>query len=99
LQAGEQLAVLPDGTEKIAKVDVNRVTAWERGQLIFDNEPLSAVVARVNRYSTTPIDIADAKTGALRMSGVFNTGDTAAFIEAVTHYLPVRASQSLRRKR
>ena len=94
LQAGEQLAALPDSTEKIANVNINRVMAWESGQLIFDNEPLSSVVERVSRYATIPIVVADAKTGALHMSGVFNTGDVAAFIEAVTHYLPVRASQS-----
>jgi transmembrane sensor len=93
LDPGEQLAVLPDGAQKLANVNVNRVTAWQSGQLVFDNEPLSQVVERISRYSTVPVTVQDAKTGRLRMSGVFNTGDVAAFVEAVTHYLPVSASQ------
>ena len=94
LDPGEQLAVKADGSQKVASVNVNRITAWQSGQLVFDNEPLSSVVERVSRYSTVPVTVADGKTGALRMSGVFNTGDVAAFVEAVTHYLPVTASQA-----
>ena len=93
LNAGEQLSVAADG-EKVASVDTNRILAWQNGRLVFDNEKLSSVVERVSRYAATPIVVADEKTGALRMSGVFNTGDVAAFVEAVTHYLPVRASQA-----
>jgi transmembrane sensor len=93
LDPGEQLAVLPNGAQKLGPVNVNRITSWQNGQLVFDNEPLSQVVERISRYSTVPVTVADANTGALRMSGVFNTGDVAAFVEAVTHYLPVTASQ------
>lgn len=93
LDPGEQLAVSGSGAQKLANVNVNGITAWQSGQLVFDNEPLSQVVERISRYSTVPVTVADANTGALRMSGVFNTGDVAAFVEAVTHYLPVSASQ------
>lgn len=93
LDPGEQLAVSGGGAQKIANVNITRITAWQNGQLVFDNEPLSSVVERISRYSTVPVIVADANTGALRMSGVFNTGDIAAFVEAVTHYLPVTASQ------
>jgi len=93
LDPGEQLAVSASGAQKLADVNVGRVTAWQSGQLVFDNEPLSQVVERISRYSTVPVTVADANTGSLRMSGVFNTGDVAAFVEAVTHYLPVTASQ------
>lgn len=93
LDPGEQLSVSARGAQKLANVNVNRITAWQNGQLVFDNEPLSQIVERISRYSTVPVTVADAKTGALRMSGVFNTGDVAAFVEAVTHYLPVTASQ------
>ena len=94
LDPGEQLEASASGAQRVADVNVNRVLSWQSGQLIFDNEPLSSVVERISRYSTTPVIVADAKTGSLRMSGVFNTGDVAAFVEAVTHYLPVTASQA-----
>jgi transmembrane sensor len=58
---------------------------------MFDDEPLSSVVERVNRYGGTQIVVADSKVGAMKISGVFNAGDVLGFVEIVTHYLPVRA--------
>ncbi|MEJ1969098.1 MAG: FecR domain-containing protein [Rhizomicrobium sp.] len=91
LKAGQQLAALPEKPPEIARANIQRVTAWTTGQLMFDNEPLSAVVARINRYTGTPIVIDDPKVAALRISGVFNTGDINGFVDVVTHYLPVQA--------
>ncbi|MEI9988583.1 MAG: FecR domain-containing protein [Rhizomicrobium sp.] len=91
LAAGQQLAVTPDKPPAIAHANIQRVTAWTSGQLMFDNEPLADVVARVNRYSATPIMITDPKVAALRISGVFNTGDVSGFVDIVTRYLPVEA--------
>jgi len=91
LKAGQQLAALPQRQPEIALANIQRVTAWTSGQLMFDDEPMSAVVARVNRYSHTQIMIDDPEVAALRISGVFNTGDVSGFVDVVTHYLPVRA--------
>lgn len=92
LHAGQQLAALPEKQPEIAPANIQRVTAWQEGQLMFDNEPLSSVVGRVNRYTATPLVIRDPKVAAMRISGVFNTGDIAGFVDVVTHYLPVRAA-------
>ena len=92
LKPGEQLSVSPAHRARIAHVDVSRVTAWQNGELIFDNEPLSSVVRRINRYSAQPIVVADAKAGAMRVSGVFRAGDTQGFLHMVTNYLPVTAA-------
>ena len=51
----------------------------------------SSVVDRVNRYGGTQIVIASPEVGAMKISGVFNAGDTLGFVEIVTHYLPVKA--------
>lgn len=92
MRAGEQLSALPSHRPIVAHVDVARVTAWQSGELMFDNEPLSAVVQRVNRYSAKAVVVADAKTGALRVSGVFRAGDTQGFLRMVTSYLPLSAT-------
>jgi transmembrane sensor len=94
LAAGQQLSVQPQKSPDIASVNVQHVTAWVNGQLMFENEPLSEVVARVNRYTSTAIEIRDPRVGAMRVSGVFNTGDVAGVLDIVTHYLPVRAVNS-----
>ena len=58
---------------------------------MFDDEPLSSVVERVNRYGGTQVVIVDPRVGAMKISGVFNAGDVLGFVEIVTHYLPVTA--------
>jgi len=93
LSAGEQLIAAPNVPPRLLHVDVNDITSWERGRLIFDNEPLSSVVARVSRYSTVPIGVADSRAASIAISGVFNTGDVEGFVETITRYLPVTASR------
>jgi transmembrane sensor len=91
LTPGQQLAVAPTGAASVAPANVRRATAWQNGQLVFDNEPLSSVIVRVNRYATRPLSLSDEKAAALRISGVFNTGDVEGFVTTITHYLPIEA--------
>ncbi len=89
LHAGQQLAAAPDLAPVVSAADMRAALAWTSGQLIFDNQPLPDVVARVNRYARRPVVIADPRLEQLRISGSFNTGDVAGFLDIVTHYLPV----------
>lgn len=91
LRAGQQLVSMPSLAPKIVAANTAKITAWTIGQIMFDDEPLSSVVDRVNRYSNTRIVIADPGVAQMRISGVFNAGDAPGFVEIVTHYLPVKA--------
>ena len=94
LRAGEQLTAAAPGRGAPAQVEtvaLDKAVAWERGQLIFEDEPLSAVAERISRYTARPVVVKDAAAGALRISGVFTAGDLATFVDTVTAYLPVRA--------
>src|SRR5690606_3672714 len=91
LAAGQQL--VDSGTEGIEVRDapVRRITSWREGRLIFEDEPLAAAVAEMNRYSRTRIRLADPALGRLRVSGVFRTGQSEAFAEALVAYFPIAA--------
>ncbi len=91
LKAGEQLALAPAVAPVIAPVNIQQVTAWTAGQIMFENEALASVAERVNRYGTTRIVIDDPAVANLRISGVFNAGDVAGVVDIVTQYLPVQA--------
>lgn len=78
-------------TPSIQRVNIERATAWESGQLVFDDETLAAAVERVNRYSRSKISVSDPAAAAMRFSGVFNEGDTRAFLDTVTRYLSLNA--------
>jgi len=89
----EEAAAAPVAAAEIATTNLDRATAWQTGQLVFENEPLRSVAERVSRYSRQRITV-DRAAGDLRVSGVFNAGDVSTFIDAVQQGLPVRASQS-----
>ena len=93
LDAGDQLVVSPQKAPRVARVSVDRTTAWERGELVFDNEPLTSVVARVSRYGSHPIVIADDQTSTMKISGVFHEGDVAGFVSTIVSYLPLSAHE------
>jgi len=89
LHAGEALVATRDAPPRLVKADLDEATAWQKGKLMFDREPLGEAVERVNRYSDRRIVVADAQAAAVPISGVFNIGDVNAFLEAVNGFLPV----------
>lgn len=90
LHAGEALVATRGAPPRVvANADLDQATAWQKGKLMFDREPLGEAVERVNRYSDRRIVVADAQAAAVPISGVFNIGDVNAFLEAVNGFLPV----------
>ncbi|MET0987629.1 MAG: FecR domain-containing protein [Steroidobacteraceae bacterium] len=57
--------------------------AWKNGKWIFAGESLAMVVAEANRYSSTPIEIADPAIGGVRVGGYFDVGDVNALLHAL----------------
>jgi transmembrane sensor len=96
LRPGQELIASVDTATDLARarvvtVNPHEAQAWENGQLIFRDVPLALAVARVNRYSRTPLRLGDAQVARIRISGLFRAGDTAAFVEGVTAVFAVRA--------
>jgi transmembrane sensor len=94
LDAGEQVVFSPQAPPSVAHVNLGQATAWENGEVVFENDPLPIVVARINRYARHGVVIADTQTSELRISGVFHTGDIDGFVSTIAAYLPVRADKS-----
>lgn len=89
----QQLVFAADAAPRVHEaIDVERAMAWREGKLVFDDENLADAVARVNNYSRVKIVVEDAPARALKVSGIFNAGDTPAFVEAVQSYFPVEVS-------
>lgn len=88
--AGEQLIANAHAEDRIRRIDPERETSWRRGQVIFDNTPLSEAVDELNRYSSTQIELADPILADLRLSGTFATGGTSSFVEAIAAYFPIQ---------
>lgn len=82
LQAGEELTPEATGmTRRLA--DVEAATGWTQGRIVLRSVPLSQAVAEVNRYSRDRLELEPGLIGATEVSGVFDAGDTEAFLAAV----------------
>ncbi|MCD1621593.1 FecR family protein [Citromicrobium bathyomarinum] len=60
--------------------EVNAMTAWREGLLVFDNTPLRTAVAEFNRYSGKPIQVAP-DIQQIRIGGSFQTHNADAFLD------------------
>lgn len=67
----------------VRAADVERLTSWRDGFILFEDEPVSEAVAEINRYTARPIVLADEQVGQVRISGAFRVGESSAFLEAM----------------
>jgi len=77
LSAGEQVRVEGDGAWRRSTADLEAITAWRRGLLIFRNAPLSQVIEEINDYRRGQLVLVGDGLGELRVNGVFHTNDLA----------------------
>lgn len=83
LAAGEQARIAADGAikERTTK-NMTSATAWRERQLVFQDTPLSEVVAEVARYNAEPqLRIESEMLGERRLTGVFAADDPQSLIQ------------------
>jgi transmembrane sensor len=90
LDPGERLTFLR-GRTVMDKPDLEILTAWQSGRLVFQKRSLQDVVNELNRYSQRQLFIADPAIASLELSGTYRLGDTAGFATSVSALLPVAA--------
>ena len=91
MRAGERMRLTKVGGAALERVaprvdrpNLQQLVAWKRNEAVFDDTSLSDAVVEINRYSRTPIVLLDAAGREnLRISGIYRTGDAAAFASAV----------------
>lgn len=91
LEPGQQL-VERGGRSLIRTLgrSVEEAGSWRSGLLQFDDEPLSAAIAEVNRFSKVELVIDDPEVASLRISGAFRAADSERFARTVAELHPLR---------
>jgi transmembrane sensor len=93
LVAGQQASYDPRrGVFSMSSVAVDHVAVWRDNRLEFVNEPLSTVIANVNRYSRRPVQIADPRLGELTFTGTVKINTIDSWIGALPRVFPVQVS-------
>lgn len=90
LKPGEAFSATKGAAGKVTRTDLSEALAWRQGVVEFRDQPLSEAVRQLNRYTRAQIVIKDPKVAALRITGVFKTGDIKRFGRSVSEVLPVR---------
>ena len=95
LSVGERLRVGQDGgADAIDHPNLDDLLAWQSGRAVFRDQTLASAAEEMNRYTERKLVVADPEVAALRLSGVYRVGDTAAFANAVAMLLPVHVVQT-----
>ncbi len=68
--------------------------AWRNGELVLDNLPLADALPLINRYLNKPLALADSRTGAIRIGGIFNTAQIDRLVTSLPKVLPVYLTQN-----
>ncbi len=75
-----------------AAVNPAWVTAWRRGKLIVENEPLGAVIAALGRYHHGYVACLYSAICARRVTGVFGTDDPLESLDEIEKSLGLRST-------
>ncbi|SMF94178.1 FecR family protein [Methylomagnum ishizawai] len=93
LGEGQRVSVSTRGPGPVERVDPALAGAWRRGLLVFQDEPLGEVVARLNRARRGRILLADPGLADRRVSGVFHTAPPLAAVDALERSLGLRSTR------
>lgn len=94
LRPGEAVTLVGGKIGTPRPADVEALTSWTTGRLIFRDTPLVAAVAEMNRYGRTPIILATGRADSLRVNGVFDSGNTEAFVAAASAVSGLRVNRT-----
>lgn len=86
--------VVSNGAEQahaLSEGDVQALSAWQEGEILFDGQPLAVAVAEYNRYLPVPIELAREDIGRVRLGGRFLTNDPTEFLKALRANFGIRA--------
>lgn len=67
----------------LSEAAVARITAWQRGEILFDGMTLGEAVAEFNRYLPRKLVVADRDTAAIALGGRYMIDEPEAFLRAL----------------
>ncbi len=83
LTPGQRLRIGAGAAPAVDEPSMDKVLAWQRREVAFDDTSLSEAIAEMNRYSRKPLVIATRDAANARVTGLFRAGDSLSFARAV----------------
>ncbi len=87
---GQRVTFTPHEVPRLDKPVLKQVIAWQSGEVVFDDTRLSDAAEEMNRYSERRIVIEEPSVASLRVSGLFQAGDSLEFAQGVAETFGLR---------
>ena len=95
LTAGRELTWQADrATPVVVSVERTRAASWRSGTLEFSDEPLSSVIAAINRYSPQPLRILEPAVGEYRFTGTVEVTRIDEWLAGLPSIFPVAVNHA-----
>jgi len=90
LNSGQRLRFAANSPDSVDSPAIDKVTAWRRGQLIFEDTSIREAAKEFNRYGKRRLTIDPSVSEKLRVGGVFRIGDPDSFAHAMANAYRLR---------
>jgi transmembrane sensor len=94
LAPGQRLHFAANAPDALDSPPIDKVTAWQRGQLIFEDTSIREAAHEFNRYGKRRLTIDASVSDKLRVGGVFRIGDPESFANAMANAYALRIIES-----
>lgn len=85
---GERIGYSAEGgLEGPERVNADLALSWKEGNVVYQSEPLSAVIEDLNRYSQVPLKLEDPSMGQLLVTGRWESGSIDSWIAGLASAL------------
>lgn len=93
LSAGESIRVGPKGFGQPAKLDATKELAWVQGRLIFENCPMSEVLAELRRYYPGWIVNTNEQLASVAVTGNYRLDQPLDVVRSLAHITSAKLSE------
>lgn len=93
LSAGESIRIGPNGFDQPARLDANTDLAWVQGRLVFENCPLSQVLAELGRYYPGWIINNNERLADVAVTGNYRLDQPLDVVRSLAHITSARLQE------
>jgi transmembrane sensor len=94
LTSGQRLHFAANAPDALDTPPIDKVTAWQHGQLIFEDTSIREAANEFNRYGKRRLIVDASVSDKLRVGGVFRIGDPESFAHAMANAYALRIIES-----
>jgi transmembrane sensor len=93
LSAGESIRIGPNGFDRPTRLDAGTELAWVQGRLVFENRPLSQVLAELRRYYPGWIINTNERLANIAVTGNYRLDQPLDVVRSLAHITSARLQE------